>query len=104
MTRQAEDPSSAELCPQQIRAVILGAIGGFQKCFEIALNKDPTAKGGITIAARVTQGKVEVASVSSSSLGSPEVEKCMLAVFDGLSFPTAGKPTNISFPFVFKGR
>lgn len=105
VAQQAKDPTSIGLCPEQIRTVVLGVMGSFQNCFEIALKEDRSAQGGISIAATVSpQGKVDRAIVSSSSLELPYVEKCMVDVFLGLSFPTAGKPTNFAFPFVFKGR
>ncbi len=93
------------LTPEQIRRVVMSRMGAFQACYEIALGKDPGAKGGVTVSFGVTPGgSVASASVSHSSLGNPRVEGCMLRTFNRLKFPTADKPTNASFPFVFKGK
>jgi len=92
------------LTPEQIRRVVLSRQGAFQACYEIALSKDPSAKGGVTISFSVSPGgDVASAGVSTSSLGNPRVEGCMLRTFNRLRFPTADKATNASFPFVFKG-
>ena len=93
------------LTPEQIRRVVLSRQGAFQACYELALAKDPDAKGGVTIAFSVTPGgSVASASVATSSLGNPRVEGCMLRQFNRLKFPTADKATGASFPFMFKKR
>jgi hypothetical protein len=93
------------LSPEQIRRVVLSRQGAFQACYELALAKDPDAKGGVTIAFSVTPGgSVATASVASSSLGNARVEGCMLRQFNRLKFPVADKPTGASFPFMFKKR
>jgi len=92
------------LTPEQIRRVVLSRQGAFQACYEIALAKDPSAKGGVTISFSVSPGgDVASASVSHSSLDNQRVEGCMLRTFNRLKFPTADKATNAAFPFVFKG-
>ena len=93
------------LTPEQIRRVVLSRQGAFQACYELALAKDPDAKGGVTIAFSVSPGgSVASASVATSSLGNPRVEGCMLRQFNRLKFPTADKATGASFPFMFKKR
>ena len=92
------------LTPEQIRRVVLSRQGAFQACYELALSKDPSAKGGVTVAFSVSPGgSVASASVASSSLGNARVEGCMLRTFNRLKFPVADKATNAAFPFVFKG-
>jgi hypothetical protein len=92
------------LTPEQIRRVVLSRQGAFQACYELALSKDPGAKGGVTVAFSVSPGgSVASASVASSSLGNARVEGCMLRTFNRLKFPVADKPTGSVFPFVFKG-
>lgn len=93
------------LSPEQIRRVVMSRYGAFRACFELALSKDPNAKGSVTVSFSVTPGgAVGAASVGSSTLGNPRVEGCMLRTFNRLRFPTADKPTNASFPFVFKNQ
>jgi outer membrane biosynthesis protein TonB len=93
------------LSPEQVRAVVMASQGAFQSCYEIALARDPDAKGGITIGFQIwTDGRVARADVTSSSLGNPHVERCMVEAFKKLRFPVAQKQTGAMFPFVFKKR
>jgi hypothetical protein len=97
--------SGQGLTPEQIRRVVGSRMGAFQACYEIALAKDPTAKGGVTVSFSVSPGgDVASASVGHSSLGNARVEGCMLRTFNRLKFPTADKATSASFPFVFKNK
>lgn len=93
------------LSPEQIRRVVMSRYGAFRACFELALAKDPNAKGSVTVSFSVTPGgDVGGASIGNSSLGNPRVEGCMLRTFNRLRFPTADKATNAAFPFVFKNQ
>jgi hypothetical protein len=102
----AEAPKAGQgLSPEQIRRVVQSRIGAFQACYEAAQAKDPTLRGGVTVAFGVSPGgSVASASIASSSLGNPRVEGCMLRTFNRLKFPTADKATNASFPFKFQGK
>jgi TonB family protein len=92
------------LTGEQIRRVVMSRYGAFNACYDLALAKDPTAKGGVTVSFSVSPGgSVASASVASSSLGNARVEGCMLRTFNRLKFPVADKATNATFPFVFKG-
>jgi hypothetical protein len=92
------------LTPEQIRRVVMSRYGAIRACYELALSKDPNAKGSVSVSFSVTPGgDVAGASIGNSTLGNPRVEGCMLRTFNRLRFPTADKPTNSSFPFVFKG-
>jgi hypothetical protein len=93
------------LTQEQISRVVMSRYGAFKACYEIALDKDPGAKGGVTVSFSVSPGgDVASANVSHSSLNNPRVEGCMLRTFNRLKFPVADKPTNAAFPFVFKGK
>lgn len=91
------------LTPEQINRVVMSRMGAFRACYEIALDKDPTAHGGVSVAFSVSPGgDVASASVSHSSLGNPRVEGCVLRTFNRLRFPAADKATNANYPFLFK--
>jgi outer membrane biosynthesis protein TonB len=93
------------LSPEQIRKVVMANVSAFQGCYEIELVKDPELKGGVAVAFQVgTEGSVVDAHVSSSSIGNPRIEGCMLETFKRLKFPRADVRTSAVFPFVFKGR
>jgi TonB family protein len=90
------------LMPEQIRTVILGQMHTIEACYEIALAKGPHPGGEIRIAFSIApNGRIKEASVQSSTVKDAEVEQCTLRAFRAMQFPTAEKPTNVSFPFVF---
>jgi hypothetical protein len=96
-------PSGQGLSPEQVRRVVMSRQGAFQACFEMASAHDPTLQGNVGISFSISPGgDVSAASVSGSSLKNPRVEGCMLRTFQRLHFPAADKPTNASFPFVFR--
>jgi hypothetical protein len=91
------------LTPQQISRVVMSRMGAFRACYEAAASSDPTLQGTVSIGFSVAPGgNVTSASVGGSSLSNPRVSGCMVRIFQRLQFPTADKPTNASFPFVFK--
>jgi hypothetical protein len=91
------------LSPDQIRRVVMSRMGAFQACYEIATARDPTLKGGVTVNFSISPGgTVSSVGISNSSLGNPRVEGCVTRQFGRLKFPTADKPTNAAFPFVFR--
>jgi hypothetical protein len=91
------------LSPGQVSRVVMSRMGAFQACYEIAAARDPTLKGGVTVSFSISPGgSVSSVSISNSSLGNPRVEGCITRQFARLQFPTADKPTNAGFPFVFR--
>jgi hypothetical protein len=49
-------------------------------------------------------GRVEEATLAQSSVNVAAVEECVLRVLRRLTFPRAAKPTNASFPFLFRAK
>ncbi|HVU03095.1 MAG TPA: AgmX/PglI C-terminal domain-containing protein [Polyangiaceae bacterium] len=91
------------LTAAQISRVVMSRFGAFRACYEAASARDPSLSGGVTIRFGVTPGgDTSGAQVASSTLGNPRVEGCILRQFARLRFPTADKPTNASWPFIFK--
>jgi len=91
------------LTQAQISRVVMSRFGAFRACYEAASARDPNLSGGVTIRFGVTPGgDTSGSSVQSSSLGNARVEGCILRQFARLRFPTADKPTNASWPFIFK--
>lgn len=87
----------------QIQRVVLSRMGAFQACYEIATARDPSLKGGVTVSFSISPaGSVSAVNVSNSTLGNGRVEGCITRQFSRLKFPTADKPTNAAFPFVFR--
>ncbi|HEX3773634.1 MAG TPA: AgmX/PglI C-terminal domain-containing protein [Polyangiaceae bacterium] len=91
------------LSPEQIARVVRSRMGAFRGCYEAASASDPTLKGSVGISFSISPGgSVSSVSVGNSSLHNPRVEGCLTRVFNRLQFPTADKPTNAAYPFVFK--
>lgn len=95
--------SGQGLTPGQIQRVVLSRMGAFQACYEIATARDPSLKGGVTVSFGIgPTGTVSTVSISNSTLSNARVEGCITRQFSRLKFPTADKPTNAAFPFVFR--
>jgi hypothetical protein len=91
------------LTPAQIQRVVMSRFGAFRACYEAASAREPNLSGGVTVSFGITPGgDVSASRVQSSTLGNARVEGCILRQFARLRFPTADKPTNAAFPFIFK--
>jgi hypothetical protein len=91
------------LSAEQIRRVVVSRMGAFQACYEIALGREPNLKGSVGVSFSISPGgSVSGVSIGNSSLQNPRVEGCITRQFARLRFPTADKPTNSAFPFVFR--
>jgi hypothetical protein len=91
------------LTAAQIQRVVMSRFGAFRACYEAAAAREPNLSGGVTVSFGITPGgDVSASRIQSSSLSNPRVEGCITRLFARLHFPTADKPTNASFPFIFK--
>ena len=93
-----EEPGGRGLAPEPIRRVMMDHLPDFARCADL----DEATSGSLSLLFSIApDGHVESASIGQS-LGSPVIEACMLKVLQGLEFPSAEKPTNVSFPFLFR--
>jgi hypothetical protein len=91
------------LSPGQIARVVMSRYGAFRACYEAAAARDPSMSGSVSVSWSITPGgSVSGANLASSSLGNARVEGCILRQFSRLKFPSADKPTNAVWPFVFR--
>jgi hypothetical protein len=91
------------LTPQQISRVVMSRYGAFRACYESAAQRDPTLSGSVSVAWSIApSGSVSAVSIGGSSMNNPRVEGCIKRQFQRLQFPSADKPTNASWPFIFK--
>jgi hypothetical protein len=91
------------LSAEQIRRVVVSRSGAFQACYEIALAREPNLRGNVGVQFSISPGgSVSSVTITNSSLSNPRVEGCITRQFARLRFPVADKPTNSSFPFVFR--
>jgi TonB family protein len=74
-------------------------------CYEVQLNRNPTLAGKVAVLFNIGgSGAVTDAQVSESTLGSSEVEQCMVGKIRHWKFPEpAGNGVvKVNFPWVFK--
>jgi hypothetical protein len=91
------------LTPQQISRVVMSRYGAFRACYESAAQRDPTLSGSVSVAWSIAPGgSVSSVNIGNSSMNNPRVEGCIKRQFQRLQFPSADKPTNASWPFIFK--
>jgi Ca-activated chloride channel family protein len=86
-----------------ISDVITRHLNQIRYCYQRALQKQPDIEGKVVITFEIDEdGKVKTAQVKSSTLGSPEVESCLVGRFLRMQFPDTGGNITVSYPFVFQ--
>jgi hypothetical protein len=90
------------LSPEQIRRVVIAHSGALQACYEIEAQKDPTLKGGVTVAWTIdASGAVTSANVAGSTIKNARVEGCVLRQVRAWHFPSSDGVSQANFPFRF---
>jgi hypothetical protein len=90
------------LSPEQIRRVVRAHTGALQACFEIEAQKDPTLKGGVTVAWSIDpSGSVTSANLASTTMHNARVEGCVLRQVRTWHFPVSDGSSQATYPFVF---
>jgi hypothetical protein len=90
------------LSPEQIRRVVMAHKGALQACYEIEAQKDPTLKGGVTLAWTIdATGAVTSANVSGSTIHNARVEGCVLRQVRAWHFPASDGVSQVGYPFSF---
>ncbi len=88
-----------------LQAVIDRARNPIRYCYTKALQKDATLQGKVVVKFVIAaDGSVASANIRESTLGSPDAEACVAAVFRRLTFPPVrgGGITVVNYPFVFR--
>ncbi|MCP4804663.1 MAG: AgmX/PglI C-terminal domain-containing protein [Proteobacteria bacterium] len=71
-----------------------------QTCYEAALTEDPLLYGDALVVLQLHEdGQVEDVELTLSTLGSAQMDDCLLDVLRGLEFPSGG--VSLRYPFVF---
>jgi hypothetical protein len=98
----ATDPPTGALTADQINRVIRARAGILRACYQKQLAKHPELAGRVVSRIEVdTDGKVTAAVITSSTLGSPDVETCIARQLQRLRFPASATASTIQYPFVF---
>jgi hypothetical protein len=95
-------PVHGGLSAEQIRRVVFAHKGALQACYEIEAQKDPTLKGGVSVAWTIdASGAVTSAGLAGSSIHNPRVEGCVLRQVKNWHFPSSDGVSQATFPFSF---
>ena len=90
---------------ESISAVIQRNMGQIRFCYEQGLQSDPKLMGRVAVDFTIGgTGRVKVASLSSSTLHSQLVEKCILMRLKTWKFPSpeGGVDVKVSYPFMLR--
>ena len=74
-------------------------------CYRRQLRRDPTLSGDVVLTLEIApRGSVTTASIKSSTLNSPQVERCLMGHLKRLKFPKARSEssTTVHYPLTFK--
>jgi hypothetical protein len=90
------------LSAEQIRRVVVAHRGALQACYEIEAQKDPTLRGGVTVAWTIDpSGAVTSGNVAGSTIHNARVEGCVLRQVRSWHFPSSDGVSQATFPFSF---
>lgn len=90
------------LSGEQIRRVVFAHKGALQACYEIEAQKDPTLKGGVSVAWTIdASGAVTSAGLAGSSIHNARVEGCVLRQVKNWHFPSSDGVSQATYPFSF---
>jgi len=93
------------LSKEQINKVVRSHLNAVKFCYEKELQRFPHMAGSVKLAWKVDETiRVSTTRVDSSSLGNPSAEGCMSRQVKNWVFPKSNGPTNVNFPFFFKGQ
>jgi hypothetical protein len=92
------------LTEQDISQVMNNYRAHFFKCYTQLLQKDPNAKGDVSLSFTVeNSGKLSAADVVSSTIKNDEFKKCLLEVLRRIEFHSfSGPPVSTLFPLKFE--
>jgi hypothetical protein len=90
------------LSAEQIRRVVVAHTGALRACYEIEAQKDPTLRGGLSVAWTIDPaGGVTSANVAGSTIHNARVEGCVLRQVRTWHFPTSDGVSQATYPFTF---
>ncbi len=90
------------LSADQIHRVVIAHRGALQACYEIEAQKDPSLRGGVTVAWTIdASGAVTTANLASTSIHNARVEGCVLRQVRAWHFPASDGVSQPTYPFSF---
>ena len=99
-----ESASQTSISEQEIQDVMASHRTSFLKCYTQLLQKDPNAKGEVSLTFTVeNNGKMSGTEVSSPTLNQPDFKKCLIEVMNRVEFRIfEGAPVSTLFPLKFE--
>ena len=92
-----------ELTGDLVRPVLAQMDGAVSGCYALEYGGQRDAGGRLVVDWVIApSGKVESASIAESSFGNPSFESCVLEEAQGLLFPEAERPTQLSKPYLVR--
>jgi hypothetical protein len=97
-------PENQSLSEDEISTVMNNHRTGFFKCYTQLLQKEPSAKGQVTLSFTIeNNGKLSVAEVTASQLPNEDFKKCLLEVLRRIDFRAfQGPAISTLFPLKFE--
>jgi hypothetical protein len=97
-------PAEQGLSEEEIGTVMNNHRTSFFKCYTQLLQKDPSAKGNVSLSFTIeNNGKLSVAEVTASQLQNDEFKKCLLEVLRRIEFRAfKGPAISTLFPLKFE--
>jgi len=90
------------LSAEQIRRVVMAHQGALRACYEMEAEKDPTLRGGVTVAWTIDPtGSVTSANLAGTTIRNQRVEGCVLRQVRTWRFPASDGPSQATYPFSF---
>jgi hypothetical protein len=95
-------PYGGGLNAEQIHRIVVAHPGALHSCFEIEAQRDPTLRGGVTVAWTIdASGAVITANVVGTTIHNVRVEGCIMYEVRRWQFPPSDGPSRVTFPFSF---
>lgn len=92
-----------ELTGDLVRPVLAQMDGAVSGCYALEYGGQQDGGGRLVVDWRIApNGRVESAMIAESSFGNPSFESCVLEEAQGLRFPEAMRPTQLSKPYLVR--
>lgn len=95
-------PLTNRIPPEIVQRPIRARAACFRACYQRGLAKDPALSGRIAVRFVIDpDGYVRTSKLESSTLGDPEVERCVVEAMRHVEFPWADTPVTVVYPMTF---
>jgi hypothetical protein len=104
LSKGVSPADEAGLSETEISSVMSGYRSAFFKCYTQLLQKNPSAKGDVSLSFTIeNNGKMSAADVVSSHIQNDNFKKCLLEVLRRIEFRSfSGPPVSALFPLKFE--